>query len=648
MTSPFSRRAPWPYDVLLDAGDGTGPVGLMLIPDQDGLLVGRSQEALGNVAPTEYGYSSQDPVVETAFEFGPVPGGMGQAVQSDGAQTRYRYADGVDCSIGGMPRLGPLFTDETLPGLPAGNSVRQLIAPRPLTSDETVALVDRYAYVRSAGVWASSHDFGVGIRSTQGVLYQGPTGTGGLFVADDGGALTRYAAGVWTGAGLAFPVEHVAVSSGQFYGSDFAGVRVASDDPMNAASWGGYIAVGDQDKAVTWLEAIGDVVYVFKQEGIFTLTTTADGVVANELRPELRASQALTNGRNASAFRDRLWFAYGDGFYSLDAAGTMDPVGPERLLGNDSPVRGRVVSSSPHEPYVLYAGVVNAATGASHLLKYGTWIPPEAGRAESFADAWHGALMTWPAKTITRVDVVQRHPGGVLANPALWVGFADGTVAWATLPSGTADPAQDSACRFQSSGRLYWPRHHADFPATIKSYHAFSAVGPALAPGQWVQQVYRTDPAASYADAGWNWTASGTRVALPVPTTGVTLDTATELHASSSLLTPVLDRVVLFEAIRPHAATPPMSPSLRLTRTFTARAADRVARRDGVPSPVPASKIRAALQAAATNPGAATVTLPDETIRSLEAIGYSEALAPNGRRVGLDHGISVRLSQVSS
>jgi hypothetical protein len=210
VSTPWRRRAPWPYDAQIDVGDGTGWHGLVLAPTQDGLLVGRETAFLGEVAPTTYEYGAAKPDEETTFAFGRLTGGMGEAVQSSATSRCYRYATGVDCSIGGMPRLGPAFTAETLPGLPASNPIRQVICTRPITTDETIALAGRYAYVRTAGAWTLSHDFGVGVRAINGVLFQGATGTGGLFVADEGGSLTRYAGTTWTGAGLPFSCIYVA------------------------------------------------------------------------------------------------------------------------------------------------------------------------------------------------------------------------------------------------------------------------------------------------------------------------------------------------------------------------------------------------------------------------------------------------------
>ena len=178
-SSPYRKRLPWPHDVEIDVGDGTGWHGLMLVPTQAGLLVGKESDFLGDVAPTSYEYGAARPDEETAFVFGRLTGGMGELVQSTAGSRRYRYATGVDCSIGGMPRLGPLFTTETFPGLPAGtypeqNEVRQFVVFREGSVQTLFALVRDRVYRRdaAAGAWVLSRDFaptgGAPRRATSG------------------------------------------------------------------------------------------------------------------------------------------------------------------------------------------------------------------------------------------------------------------------------------------------------------------------------------------------------------------------------------------------------------------------------------------------------------------------------------------------
>jgi hypothetical protein len=639
MTSPFSRLAPFPYDALLDPGDGSGPVGLMLVPDQEGLLVARSEESLANVAPTEYGYASQDPLTETTFTFGRLTGGMGESTQTTGAARRYRDALDVDCSIGGMPRLGPAFTVQTLPAALAGaTDVRQLIVgPGPTSTDLLYALRGRGVYVNTAGVWTLSRDF-TGINyPTQAAVFQGTAGSRYLLVTTVTGQLWAFDGTTWNASPFAAGeiAATVAVVGNEVYVGANNELRVATGNVLAPGVFGGIIRVGHAGTRITWLQAVGDEMVVFKSDGVYTLTTTGDGVEDNDLFPELRPQAAATNGVNAVAWSDALWFGYGDAYYRMTSGGDLTPIGPERLVDNTSTVRGVPVGGTPHADWFLYLLVYNADVSTTFLFKYGTWANTDQTSGFEFLDAWHGAVAHWVGKVGTRADVV--YPGGV---PTLYVGFADGSIEATVLPTGTPDPASDDACRFISQGDLYMPLHTADYPATVKSFHAVAGVGPALSASLTATVYYRPTPVSAYQSIGTAFTTSGQRVTFPLPQTGVVLDTFTRLATTTDTLTPVLEHVALFEAIRPH------SPTLRLGWTLTARAADRVPRRDGVVSPVPAARVRAALRTAQQAPGRVVVRLPDETINNLEAISYHEVLAPNERRVGLDHAIALRLTAV--
>src|SRR4030095_16595437 len=90
-------------------------MGWRVKPTQAGLMTGKMSDFVGEVAPTSYEYGAARPDEETTFVFGRLVGGMGEKVQSSATSKRYYYAVNVDCSIGGMPRLGPQFTAATLP-----------------------------------------------------------------------------------------------------------------------------------------------------------------------------------------------------------------------------------------------------------------------------------------------------------------------------------------------------------------------------------------------------------------------------------------------------------------------------------------------------------------------------------------------------
>lgn len=634
MSGAYSRARPWPNDAEVDAGDGW--VGLQLVPGQDGLLVARTEESLAGVSPTSYEYGSADPSRETTFVFGPLTGGMGEHTQSGPTSTRYRYAIDVDCSIGGRPRLGPEASVEQFPGLlGALTEVRRFVVWLQGSSETVFALVGPYVYQRVGGVWSQIQDFGVGDRAEDADVYVTTAGAGGLWVTTFSGELWRYDGATWAqstlGGGAAVRVAHVGQ---QLIVADAHAVRVTTPDtdPLVAANWGGPSVIGDASADITTLVALAATFFVVKEDGIYATETTGTGVTVNELFPEFRAQRSLDNGRNATAWRGQIRLPMGDAYYALSADGALDPIGPERMVDNDSEVRGVPVSGAGHADWFFYLGVYNAATGASYLLKHGTWVNPDADGVYAFADVWNGAIKRWPAKRLTRLDVVHLEQE---ANPVLWAGFADGTVERIVLPARTPDPANDPACRYIASGRLYWPLHHAQRRADVKSFHGFTAAGPRLSPTTFVRQHYRTDAALGYATLVPDLVASGQRAELPDGVVGVVLDVETVLVTTDPATTPIIEAVALHEAVR----------TFRLAWAFTVRAADHVPRRDGSRPVHGAARVRATLRAAAASPGHVRLRLPDETVGSFAQIEYREALARNERRHGLDWSVGCRFVQ---
>lgn len=669
MSSPWSRRAPFPWSIELDLGDGTGWHGLMLKPTQAGLLTGRLAEFLGDVSPTSYEYGAARPDEETTFVFGRLVGGMGEQIQSSATSRRYRYADGVDCSIGGMPRLGPLWAPATFPAvLGSDPTVRQFVVG-PGADDGLIGtpvpralycLRGRGVYRLEAGTWVLSKDFLGSDAPLQAVVFQGTAGPARLLVTTKLGALWGYdGTNPWQQAAFAAGEDawHCAVVGNECYIGAANTVRVATADPLATGSFGGAIAVGHAGTRITYLAALADTLFVLKSDGIYTLN--ADGS-DNDLFPELRPQQTgpggfvpelvpvgyAVNGLNATAWRDALYFPYGDAYYRVSAGGTLEGIGPERLVENTSPVRGVAVTGGGHADWFLYLGTWSATTGVSFLWKYGTWMPdpsPSAPSAYRFADVWHGALATW-TKQITRLDVV--HLDG---EATLWVGFVDGSVESTALPTRTPDPALDARCRFRSPGHLYWPLHDAVFGADRKAFHGMTALGPVLTVGQYARQHWRVDPAAAYAVLAPDFTQNGQRVEFPDLTTGAArdaatglqLDTRTVLVTTDPAATPVLEGIALHEAVRPAAG----DPVPRLSWTGTVDARNRVARRDGVVSTVRAEAMLAAARTAATVAGHVRVRLPDGTVAGVAAIEYSQTLAPEAGRDGLENEIALRLIQ---
>ena len=96
--------------------------GMMLLPQQDGILVGKKQTIVETVVPVAQEYDSAPIYKERTFVFKP-QGGMGEREQSSTTDRRYHYA--LDCWIvGGLFGKGPLLHPVSPP---TSGPIRQMI-----------------------------------------------------------------------------------------------------------------------------------------------------------------------------------------------------------------------------------------------------------------------------------------------------------------------------------------------------------------------------------------------------------------------------------------------------------------------------------------------------------------------------------------
>lgn len=610
MPTPWSRRLPWPYHVRING------YGVMT----KGPLPAVQVKPLSAATPTSYDYSSSDPFKERVFPFARLTGGMGERYQSSNVSKRYYAAVNVDMSIGGVARKGALFHLEQI-ATASGQAVNQVLPAEHGGATTDFALVGRYVYRREGSSWALSKDLAA--TALQAVVFQGTEGTSGLWVSTDSGALWKYDGttlpGTWTQADLpagqnAVWVERLRDELWIFGGAD---ARSCTGDPLLIDSWGGAIQHGSPDKSATYLRAVSDQVFFFKEDGIFGVNTNG---TSTELFPELRHVSGPWRGRNAHPWRDALWFAYGSTFYRMTGGetATLDPIGPERLVENDSEVQGSPLAFT-NDDFFGYLLLVN--DDSTYLLKFGTWLNPEAQGAATyqFSDVWNGAVKKW-AKVGATIAVSREHD-----NPWLVVGFDDGTVEYCLLPVNSPDPVSDPNCQFNTDeGWVEAPLHTLMAEAVNKHWRAFEAFGPRVTFSDAVGVTFRTNTDAEWTDLGEDFTAPGVRRNLPSSVVSRYLNFRAYLKNGGPDSTPILEGLGLAEQI---------VPDFLLEFNPTIAAATGVPRRDGVADRRTGEEIRAQLQAL-VGVGPATFVLPDETSQDLTVVDYEEAMAPVGSSYG--------------
>jgi hypothetical protein len=649
-----SRRRPYPYDCRIGTSrTGDGGVGFMLVPNRDGQLVSRKAEPL-EAQPTSYEYGSQSPFLERTYQWSDLYYGFGERTQPEGRPRRTYYVIGWDMSINGKWIRGwPKFTTETIN---AGQPIRGFIRALRSGTDTLFALAGtKVRYRVSDGNWADSLTLASG-ETNQAVRFKNAGGSvvDALYLASTTNNLYRLD-GSGTSWALPAALSGPPDSAAQWIetvGDELwvgAGNKIAKceDDPFGstADNWAAQITIGDASSVITYLKQNKNALFIFKENGVYTISNAG---VDQDVFPTLRFRRSTNNGRNAAVWLDSLWVPFEDAFYRIEADATLSTAGTELLLENDSEVRGRIVATAGHNTWFNYAILYNPQSGDSYLGKYGTWIEQPGAGETRFQDVWFFALKKWTAKQATCIEVV---PMGSGVNDRLYVGFADGTAAWAVLPRSSPNPLSDPNCSYEADpGYVYLPRYTAGFAADAKSVHGFSTFGSTIDRENYAQVEYRLSPNAA-------WTALTTLDADDVTeiTADFTLDgqrhdflpgsdingKAVEVRvkgirdpAAAETETLVLDGIAIHAAVR---------PSLRLLNDFSVDARNHVAKRDGSADRRSARQIRQALLDAVSAVGTVNVVLPTEEVQEMSFVDYSDSLKADNDRRGVEWGqVSVR------
>lgn len=692
--SGFAKLAPHPYSAKISG------VGIMMKTDpQTGRIMSSPKvQPFTQVAPDVYNYSTVPPFLERAYPFRRFIMGMGERVQQFATIRRYAFCDGVDPSINGMPMLALALNTIT----PATTGpILQFVEANVGGTAKILALADRYVLVRNGDTdvdWIVSKDLGAGEsgQSAQRFKNNKPGGgaiTEAIYVGTASGKFWQYTGAtdttVWTDETAQLPAvtpkaNYLEMNNGFLLRSSDTMVSACADDPTVTANWSGPVWIGDSSQPFTYMRTLGDTVYYFKTDGVYSVN--ADGTPVN-LFPALRTTQQRANGRNASVWQNLMWFRFGDGFYSLgpNSQGIveMHPVGPERFLENSTPVRGYVTAQDGFSNWFNFFGMYNEVLDTSFLMKYGSWYVDDAQplgsspytRASSiynpisasgafFDPTIHGALATFPGKKITAMKV-STLPG---PNERLYIGFDDGTIAWGILPRGTPNPLADSNCRYQTSGTMEIDGHTMLFPDSIKAYRGVTMNGPIVDANNTVTVGWRITPGdkgllvsdlalytvaqltmtiAELGGTAFNelgeFTFSGQRIDLigtdgSVGSSGISIDTQLTLEGNGSS-TPWIEGFALHEMLR---------PDLLLERDFTVLAHDRMTRRDGTSDWRTAEQIRDTLQQAANAKGVVPFQMSDGETVQVEVIDYAEHLASEQARFGNAWDIDIKAVEFKS
>jgi hypothetical protein len=619
------RRRPFPHDLIFNG------LGVMLGRDKEGgtaPLVGRKPADLSRVAPTDFTYSAQSPQEGRIMPIDDFALGYGLSLQREWQDRRCQKCIAADTSAGILGIKGPDIPTVTPDRVDATAGVSGFFE----LGGDIYALNGRYVFKRTSDLptgWDTlSKDFGEGKAATDAVVLQPNNGaTTYAYVAmGDAEPIYSFEGTNW--------VQHAEASklyarkwllAGRELYRALATNQVSkvdvNSDPFVYANWSAdnMWVIGDKLHGITNLGATveGEVI-VAKADGLYTVDTSGNSV---DLYPNLKMAPEADGGRAMGSWLNNLYVSYREGCFRLGSNDigrgfVLESIGPEKLAGNNTELRGRITALRGHDAFNLYAGLWNPDTNTSYLMKFGGWVPTQGGKMERI-DSWHGSIsVAYEGKKITALH--KSTVGAPAGHSRMYIGFSDGTIAWFVLPC-TADPSACDEYKFTTTdGRITFPRLTFLFAQEPKALKSISVNGRNLSGSAYARVEYRTNPSAALTvlDGDFDSPMSET-VQFPVGTSGTMLDLDLVLKNVTVDETPQITGVGIDHILRRKT---------KLLYTFLVLADDGLIKRNGTPFRIGADRIKSLVRAAADIAEGVPVILPDEKTLRLFVIDYGESL----------------------
>lgn len=613
-----ARRSPYPYHLIIK--DQTGRrYGLMLGQAKPGApqLVSSKMQDISAVQPPDYSYAGLSPISEREEPYESLTLGMGMRLQEKYQDFHYYSANAVDLSVWPWCK-GPEINTLT-PG--TRDSVVGVTKFFEL-GGTLYAANGRYVLVRSgADGWSVAHDFGAGEAILNVVVFTSNfDGVQRAFFALQSGVAQYTTNGTTYTAMATFHALAFAVIGREFWWADDTNRLRKCDtnaDPTNEANYTSLIfRAGDKSSPIVSLPVTAaGTLLIFKTDGIYTLDAAGDD---HQLFPFLKFATESTNGKYWGQFENSIYVTYGRNFVRIGSDLSLEEIGPEKLVNNDSAVRGRVTAFAGVGTMFAMAALLNPDTLTGYVMKFGSYQSQGLGSEQLepvHVDAWHGSLSDpFPTRAIQTMFVSSL--GAPAGHTRTYLGFSDGSVGWLINPC-VPNPAACSAYRFHvGDGWVDLPLWHGTYHASTKSVRHFAVTGPRLDANNYVQISYKTDPSLStWTDFPNVFDQSIYERAPLAPVLSVVL-AAFRVHLKNTAATscPLVSAFTIGHALRPQRIMEFQAEIL---------CADGLVRRDGVMLRIGRGEIKRLVEQAVDEPGAMECTLPDESVQLLSFTDYS-------------------------
>jgi len=613
------RRSPYPYHLIIEDKQNGWRQGFMLGVPRPGTpqLVSSKVQDISNITPTDYSYSGWSPLTERNAEYEQLTFGMGESLQqSDEAKNDRRYleAEAVDASVWPWCK-GPELTLFT----PASHDTVAGAVRFFELGNSLYCANGRYILRRDAdATWTNVKDFGAGVSVLDVAVFQSNFDNvqRAFFALSNGVAQYTSNGTTYTGMATFTAVAFAVVGREFWWGDDLNRLRKCdtnADPTLEANYTSAIFRVGDHSAQITsmMVSAAGTLI-IAKTDGLYTLDNAGQD---KSLFPFLKFAKDASNGKAWGQFENSIYTSYGYSLARVDPDLSWNDVGPEKLIGNTGPVSGSVTAFCGVGRMFAYAAILNRDTQTGYLCKFGAWAQPipsiytQNPIEAVHIDAWHGSVIVPLAGRGIQTLFVSAI-GAPANHTRTYLGCSDGTIGW-VINACSPNPVQCSAYRFHTGDAfIQMPTFHGGFHASIKSLRNVAVTGPLINTSNYVQVEYKDDPK----DTSWTLLPqrfdSSTYELQPVQPMGSGVLFQFRVHLVNTVNTssPQVSAVAIGHALRPQRI---------MSFEADVLCADGLVRRDGVPVRVGRKRIQWCIEHAVDNPGALTVTLPDETVQEL-------------------------------
>lgn len=615
-----ARRSPFPYHFRL------GTVGLLLGLPKVGspMLTSSKLQDVSQVNPPDFSYGGMSPIADRDEPYESLVLGMGLKTQEKWQDFKYSDAQCVDLSVWPWCK-GPEITLLTPASHDAAAGVRAFFE----LGGVVYCAQGRYVLRRdSDATWTQVADFGAGVAVLNVESFTSNfDGVQRAWIALSTGPAQYSSNGTtWTAMPTFTSLAFVAVGREFWWATDTNLLRKCdtnADPTLEANYTTTQFRAGDKQAPITALmvTAAGTLI-ISKTDGMYTLDATG---LDHQLFPFLQFAPDANSGKAWGQFENDLYTAYGNNLSKIDPNLTIEEVGPEKLIGNDSPVRGKVTSFAGIGTMHALVGIFNPDTLTGYLCKFGGWVSQTSLTQTSVlalanqidathVDSWHGSLsIPFPNQAIQALFVSK--VGAPAGHTRTYLGFSDGTVGWMINPC-VPNPAACSQYRFHvGDGWVRMPIWHGGYHASVKSLRHLSVTGPLINATNYVTIEYRLNQM-----SGWtlfpNIFDSQTYEQSAMPIDASTVQAGFKVHLNNAVATssPLVSAVSIGHALRPKRF---MQVELAIL------CSDGLVRRDGVPMRIGRRQIQRLVENAVDTPGAIVCTLPDESVQELSFTDYS-------------------------